>query len=92
MFAALGSLMNENDKQAKLSAVTAEAAATLQAFERFPSVVEDYLTLSGTQQTAFGKATGGGIDCVRHIRSKRDIRSSTVKRVLSYIANHSMFA
>lgn len=83
--------MNEDARKAKLDEVTAEAAATLKAFERFPSVVEDFLSLTNTPQTAFGKATGGGIDFVRHLRTKRDLRSSTVIRVLSHIADQSVF-
>lgn len=65
----------------------ARAEAALAAIDGFQAIVEAYLTLTGTPATQFGKASGGGIDFVRHMREPRDLRRSTICRVLRHISD-----
>ena len=61
----------------------AELAADL---EEFPSLVEDFLRFTGKTQTSFGAHAAHSADFVRLLRSGRDFRMSSVRKVLGYIA------
>lgn len=69
----------------RMTALSRKAELVRNAIDAFPGIVETYLTLTGAPATVFGKASGGGIDFVRHMREPRDLRRSTLVRVLRHI-------
>lgn len=62
-----------------------EAAAAADVLQRFNSMVDQYLELTGRSQTEFGEAAVGSADFVRHVRGGRDFRLSTVLRCLDHM-------
>lgn len=77
---------NSTGSSTSVAELGVEAERVLAALGRFPVIVENYLRLSHVPQTHFSKDSGGGVDFVRHMREGRDLRRSTVIRVLQHIA------
>jgi hypothetical protein len=75
-------------KAIDLNALREDCAYTAEGLEMLKATVEDFLKATGMSQTVFGYEAAGQVDFVRLLRKDRDFRTSTVVKVLKWIARY----